>query len=190
MQIVLLSGKQGAGKTTIADGLKATFVRRNVAFHSLPFAGPIYEMHDFCRKTLKDCGVEVPHKIKDGNLLQLLGTEWGRKTVGENIWVEALIGRVARLRMENPIVPLIVVIPDCRFKNEFAAFPDALKIRLECPSMVRRERAEMWRKDETHQSEVDLDSYVDKFDLTFNTAFQPVEEIVPVVVRKIMEKMK
>ena len=60
---------------------------------------------------------------------------------------------------------------DCRFKNEFNAIPEALRIRLQCPRVVRRIRCTAWRDNEDHPSETDLDSYVDqnKFDLVFET---------------------
>lgn len=45
--------------------------------------------------------------------MQTLGTEWGRKLIGNNLWVQAAMARA----MQYPRV----VISDCRFPNEAQA---------------------------------------------------------------------
>lgn len=121
---------------------------------------------------MADMGMKSPHK-KDGPLLQFLGTEWGRKTYGDAVWVNALRGRVEieKLKRNNDAARLITIISDCRFENEFDAFPEALRIRLVCSEAERKLRAEMWRENTQHPSETGLDLYAahGKFDLMFNT---------------------
>lgn len=65
----------------------------------------------------------------------------------------------------------LVIIDDCRFTNEFDAFPQALRVRLNAAEDVRKGRAESWRENTVHPSEVGLDLYdiEGKFDLYLQT---------------------
>lgn len=180
-QLVLLSGKQGSGKDTTAREIARLMTRQSTKVAFLKFAKPLYDMHDMCRDYMAKLGIQ-PVGVKDGNLLQVLGTEWGRKTLGENVWVDALRGQMAQVKMHHLSLGfsrLIMVVTDCRFRNEFNGFPDALRVRLNCASSIRKERAEMWRDNELHASEMDLDDYVEegRFDMIFNTQTQPVNQV-------------
>lgn len=185
-KIILISGAQGSGKTTLADTL-AKRLRSSKGFYPYQelFAGPIYEMHDFCRNILRENGVTPPHEIKDGNLLQLLGTEWGRNTIGENIWAEVLKGKIERTqkRLNVKEGTLIFIVSDCRFRNEFDAFPEALRVRLSCNRDVRKKRVSMWRENERHLSEIDLDGYAlnGQFDLNFDSEFETPEHMAELI---------
>ncbi|MDH4164705.1 MAG: hypothetical protein OEW15_18755 [Nitrospirota bacterium] len=168
----------------------------------MKFASVIYDIHDAARGILEDLDIMHPPELsaKDGKLLQFLGTEWGRKTYGEDIWVLCTQAEVRKFftshdqdetyAPESSDDDVTVIISDCRFKNEFNAFPDALKIRLECPRELRRERCEQWRENDTHPSEVDLDTYAaeNQFDLLFDTHLSEPEEIVAKVVAHIKQE--
>lgn len=172
-QVVLLSGKQGSGKTTTMRHLVQIVKRQSTMVSCITFAKPLYDMHDYCREYLAHLGIQ-PAGVKDGNLLQLLGTEWIRKTLGADTLVKAAQGKIGQDRFHALSLGFsrhIVIVSDCRFQNEFNAFPDALRIRLEAHPEVRKERAEMWRENDQHQSEVDLDGYAleGKFDATYWT---------------------
>lgn len=170
-KIILISGKQGSGKTTLAKKLQIELQRhKGVAVYQFIFAGPLYEMHDFCLGTLKEAGF---HKdvSKDGKLLQLLGTEWARETISQTIWVDICKARIARQLRDTWADMNFFIISDCRFKNELDLFPDALSIRLEAPKDVRKIRCSQWRDKDDHASEIDLDDYaiLKKFDLVYDT---------------------
>lgn len=63
--------------------------------------------------------------------MQTLGTEWGRNTLGENIWVEIAKSAIqTSLDAGNP-----VVVDDLRFPNEFEAMKamGAKLVRVERP---------------------------------------------------------
>jgi AAA domain len=183
--IVLISGKQGAGKTTLGKALvRAINNGTGIYAHNMTFAEPLYRMHDFCWGLLKDHGIEMPFK-KDGYLLQLLGTEWGRERVDNNLWVKLMRAEIEKAKGRWPHQERIFVISDCRFKNEANEFPEALKVRLECDEYIRRERAEMWRETQDHPSETDLDDF--KFDLTLHTNALSVEECLGEVLTKVKE---
>lgn len=187
--ILLISGKQGSGKSTLQSSVIKNWNRyKSHRAWPINFADPLYKMHDFCVGYLKDHGIERP--VKDGPLLQVLGTEWGRNTVGPDIWVNFAKARIQKLLDPTKIsceFPLFV-IGDCRFENEFDGFPQALKIRLECDEVTRKARCSSWRENSSHASEVSLDFYAEKqkFDLNFNTGISSVEMISDLVTARLL----
>lgn len=146
--IIGVSGFAGSGKDTVADG-----ICKDPLFVKLALADGIKrinrEVFDWSRDQL--WGPSALRSVPDerypregGYLtpryaLQKLGTEWGRDCY-ENIWIEYALRLSRRLltihgyRYE-PTQGLIskglstplkgVVIPDCRFKNEFKLLREA-----------------------------------------------------------------
>lgn len=167
MIIFFISGKQGSGKTSLSRALDSALVSRQV--YRLRFAGPLYEMHDAVRGVLSRYGIPYDIEKKDGDLLQLLGTEWGRKKFGYDVWVNALLEAIRRVPKQD-----VVVIEDGRFENEFDSFSNircCVRIRLECSREIRKQRAEFWREREDHVSETGLDHYASmgRFDMVLDS---------------------
>lgn len=108
---VAFCGAMRTGKDTGSDYLTA-----NLRGVKLKFADPLYAM----MHAVQDVA-GMPHK-KDGKLLQILGTEWGRETIDQNIWVNLFEREVKRLDAEADEAgrprPNIFV-SDARFTNEF-----------------------------------------------------------------------
>ncbi len=172
MTIVLLSGKQGSGKSTTSaalDTMAAASGKFYFIFH-LKFAGPLYVLQDLVLNKMEQF-TGKPRVRKDGTLLQLLGTEWGRKNYGEDVWVNALKAQIEETVKGYRPDKTLVIVDDCRFKNEFDAFPGALRVRLNAKEEVRKARADAWREDTLHPSEMGLDIYdlEGKFDLYLQT---------------------
>lgn len=175
MNIIVISGKQGAGKSTFAEALMKALEARQPRVYK--FADILYELHNIIRDYMRALGVVRPDK--DGPLLQLLGTEWGRNTIDTDIWPNILITRVERDK------PQTVFIDDCRFENEFDAMRNrygnqSIMIRLECPEDIRKKRCPAWRPNTEHPSETGLDKYAaeGRFDIYFETDKQKVPECV------------
>jgi dephospho-CoA kinase len=174
-KVVVISGKQGSGKTTLAKLL----IEKWKYAETIKFADPIYQIHDFAIRIVKEAGIPFD-RVKDGDLLQYLGTEWGRK-IDRDIWVKIAKSRID-FKLENYFdkPEILFIVDDCRFENEFNIFKDrALMIRLECPEEVRRVRAEYWREATNHPSEIGLDVYSAdmKFDEYYATNVLTAEEI-------------
>jgi hypothetical protein len=146
------------------------------------FAEPLYEIHNACLPVLKKHGF-VPHDCdKDGAFLQIIGTEYGRKMKGDNVWVDIVRRAVAAAigTAEALGEKMFITIEDARFENEFDAFPDSLRIRLEASEGMRKERTHSWRNATNHASEIGLDKYdlARKFDLYFDSGALSVQRIV------------
>lgn len=175
--IIIISGKQGSGKTTLAKGV----LFNTSQCHLLKFADPLYEMHETIRIVAK--AYDIPFEKKEGKLLQFLGTEWGRSK-DENIWVNVMRKRIEKRLNDFPEATMI--IDDCRFENEFYAFPSAIKIRLEASEEKRKQRAEGWRENVNHPSEIGLDNIPkEQWDLIINTDLATKEQTLNEVLNYI-----
>lgn len=173
VSIVVISGKQGSGKSTLQDALMELAPQNGfVTVTLMNFADVIYNLHVNIIERINALGIE--HKTKkDGVLLQLLGTEWGRKVLGNDVWIRALRNRVeiAKNHSMRFNQKTLIVVADCRFENEFDGFKEALRVRLEADEATRKARTNSWRDNTQHPSEVDLDKYAQNgaFDLYFRT---------------------
>ena len=120
-----IAGKAGSGKDTLGAQVintlsPSTLIKPRCVKHS--FAAPLKEMLaaglGVSVETLEDREYkETPHKYLQRTpreLLQSLGTEWGRDMVDPNIWV-TLAGARMLESLENNIS---VVVTDVRFDNE------------------------------------------------------------------------
>lgn len=167
--ILILSGKQGSGKSSIQAEIQKRAREKFEYVFLVNFADPLYVLHDFILNKMESAyGVPKPASNKDGVLLQLLGTEWGRKVHGPNIWVDIMKTRIANPTNQRRLF----IIADCRFENEFHGFPEALRVRLYCDEAERKLRTHGWRETTNHASEIDLDKVHDAglFDLYINTS--------------------
>lgn len=153
--IGLYSPAPRSGKTTVANYLNGMGYRR------LPFAAPIKSMlrpfltqlgyGDRLDDYLEGEGKEelIPElRLTPRQLMQTLGTEWGRTCIHPQVWTMCW-ERMAASNLERGID---VVVDDVRFPNEAA--------------MVRRLGGEMWRVERSnterqtaHASEGGLDEY-------------------------------
>lgn len=191
---VLISGHQGSGKTSLAVEI-AKRINEGKAINAhvelMTFAKPLYDIHDMILKYMSDLGFAVPKK--DGALLQWLGTEWGRKNFGENVWVDLVKKKIAKWNVfarDNLFKKdQIYVISDARFPNEIVGFDNVLKIRLDCPAAVRKERilstpGQNWRENSAHPSETSLD-YFDGWDMVLYTDVLDLNQAAEQVVSRI-----
>lgn len=114
--IIALCGLAGSGKNAVAS-----ILRRNHSFGVIAFADPIYDavaaitgMH---RRELEDRAIKeqvIPWLGKSPReLLQTLGTEWGRNTVRDDIWIQRAMQAAKHYSR--------VAVCDCRFANEAQA---------------------------------------------------------------------
>ena len=114
-RIIGFCGPAGAGKDLAASMVPGG--------HRIAFADPLYQglavMLGIDEAVLRDrSGKERPlagFGASPRELLQTLGTEWGRACVGRDVWL-----RVAFWRWEQAAAAGagVIVVPDVRFENE------------------------------------------------------------------------
>jgi hypothetical protein len=132
-----------SGKSTLADAFLATDpnavrIKFADAMRSVivPFAAPFVDGgEDEIRAWLEDerkdtyliprLGVTLRH------MLQMLGTEWGRKLIHPNLWVMIVEQRIKQARVDGKRI----VVDDLRYENEYNALfaLDAFLVRVERP---------------------------------------------------------
>lgn len=120
--IIAFTGLAGAGKSTAALHL----VNRH-GFQRVRFAGPLKAMMAALGLTTAEIDgnrKELPCELLGGktprHAMQTIGTEWGRKLIGDDLWINAWRAAVDKLPADVP-----VVVDDCRFPNEAAAIQAA-----------------------------------------------------------------
>lgn len=125
--IIGLTGFAGAGKDTVADHLEAQHHFERAAFADT--------LKDMLAVLLSALGADYAHltepRLKAAvmpqvgrsarHLMQTLGTEWGRRLIGRDLWVHALAHQLGLgdLPRSSPVHDRIV-ITDVRFPEEAA----------------------------------------------------------------------
>ncbi len=119
--IVGLTGLAGSGKDTAAHHLAEALQARGKRCIRMAFADPI-------RQALMAIGVPSSYiydrDLKESDvpgfgasyrkLAQTLGTEWGRETIDQDLWVKVLETRLMGLQRK----PDVLIITDVRMQNE------------------------------------------------------------------------
>lgn len=154
--ICLYSSAPQSGKSTVAQ------VLTDKGYRSLKFAAALKDM---LRSLLRSVGYgelaieealegvakEVPVWSLGGKtpreLMQTLGTDWGRKLVSPDLWIDIMSMRVSSVLTQG----LRVVVDDMRFPNEYEA------MRALGATMVRVMRPNLPAPKTTHPSEGLLD---------------------------------
>jgi hypothetical protein len=189
--IILISGKQGSGKTTLSNGLMDLSRRHFVSSWPGGFAKAMRAIVQTMSLTAKSVGCPIPEKVETRELMNFIATTWGRG-INPDFWIPPVIKdykQIAELWKNRAF--FLYIIDDFRCLNEANAFndlDDVYRIRLQCPEEYRRKRAKYWG-DPTHVSEVDLDNY-GNFDLTMDTLEATPEENANRAYELIMERIK
>ncbi len=139
-KLIGLCGDIGAGKSS------AGRIFRLCGYKIHPLAEPLKQMLmalGLSEEDVNGYGKELPHPLLLGKTprkaLQLLGTEWGRNLIGDEVWLNVWNER----RSMSPLV----VVDDVRFQNEF----DYLKDR--GAHIIRIVRPGITKSKHTHASE-------------------------------------
>ena len=124
--IIGFSGSMGAGKSTAVKVLRQRFNPGQVKL--VKFADPLYDIQEYIYDRIKSVYEPGSGFLKDRKLLQWIGTEWGRSTISEDLWVDLWKAEASRLIAKNYAV---VACDDVRFDNE------ALTIKSEGGYIIR-----------------------------------------------------
>lgn len=114
-RVIGFSGGYGVGKSTAIDLLATTFgLDEPGKLCLVKFAAPLYAMQEDIYQRIIQVYKRPPDFKKDRKLLQWLGTDWGRDTISQTVWVDLWKADATfALKMDST-----VVCDDCRFDNE------------------------------------------------------------------------
>jgi hypothetical protein len=117
IKLIVLTGYKGSGKSTVADYLEDKY-----RYSRFRFADKIKQIirvlgveQDYIDGHKKEDSVDLLCGKTARYTMQTLGTEWGRKLIGDNIWVNQL-QREMGIGIQFGITRF--VIDDLRFENE------------------------------------------------------------------------
>lgn len=130
IQVIGLAGKAQAGKGYVALALQKELVRRNPkhSAHIVAFADPIKKMLAVLFQDIQNKEQELYPGVTYRKAMQTLGTEWGRKMVNKNIWIDASVKQLykhLREHVESGKIPeATIIVDDVRFDNEVKCIVD------------------------------------------------------------------
>lgn len=143
-KLIGIHGPLNGGKDTAANYLQAKFPDK---FSRWAMAGPLKQaclvMFDFSKEQMEDRVLKEQVDPRWGfsprKAMQLLGTEYGRQMLREDVWIKrAELAHYKHLSAQRG-----TIITDVRFENEatwLRSQPDSLLIYLEVPGLEKDER--------------------------------------------------
>ena len=146
---IAISGKQGSGKTTLANEFLNKYF-----FTKCSFANKVKEI----AVDLFNLSVDEAYgENKDRVMLQQIGKNM--RDIDNDVWINYLIRRIKNIEQDANRKHQHIIIDDVRYKNEFDALKKAgfIMIRIECPEEERKRRLGDCFNNPEHQSETDLD---------------------------------
>lgn len=116
--IIGFTANMGAGKTTAVEYLRALHSGEHKfkAVSNIKFAQALYDMQEFIYDRISSVYKKPDNFVKDRKLLQWLGTEWGRGSISQTLWIDLWKDRVKYCNLSQPRG--IIVCDDVRFDNE------------------------------------------------------------------------
>lgn len=134
--IIAFNGPMGSGKSTAVEAIKFLSDKQKAKVRVVKFAGALYDMQEMIYRRIESVYKRPDDFVKDRKLLQWLGTDWGRDTIRQDIWVA--LWRADALELERQ--GFIVVTDDCRFDNEAEAVREVggLVVRIDAPTIAGR----------------------------------------------------
>lgn len=115
--IIGFTGPMGSGKSTAIEFLKKRLLGSTV---NVKFAQPLYDIQEAVYSRITPVYYRPDNFVKDRKLLQWIGTDWGRESISESLWVDLWRAKVKEVL--NPEFdrygPLHVTCDDVRFDNE------------------------------------------------------------------------
>lgn len=179
--IIGVAGPARSGKNEIAK-----YLQKYHAFHEDSFAAPIREA---CIRILGLSGLDeldevkqTPHVLLGGKtpreFMQVMGTEFGRQMIWDDIWVQSCIQRCEKFQR--------VVISDVRFDNEAEA------IREKGGFIIRVDRPDVRIEQSSHASESGINktyiNYEIVNDSTFGDLYRQIEQTIRYIFNEVYKQ--
>lgn len=187
MQLYGFSGKISSGKNFISEQIFNKYINSIDPKNTLVLSFADHFKVDVCTKDkIYYDRVFVKKDNESRKLLQLRGTEQGRKLYGENIWVDTL---ATWMKLYHSRGVTRFIICDVRFKNEveFIKSLGGKVIRINAINRnldaIKREAGDdinLFNSIKNHVSETELDDYTG-FDLVVNNDYGQEQEVDTII---------
>lgn len=172
--IILILGKAGQGKDTVAKFIKEELPGKTVITHYADY------LKFLCTQFCDWDGI----KDEQGRrMLQTIGTDLVRQEYNEDFWVDRVIEQIEIFSHSFNYF----VVPDARFLNEIIKIEEHFKekriitIRIERPAY----KSKLTSEQEKHPSEIALDDYIADYTIV-NTTLDYVQVRVKDIVYDIL----
>lgn len=164
-KVILISGKAGSGKDTVASVIKENFIEDGIPSNRILITHYADLLKYIARSYFGWDGVK---DIRGRTILQHIGTDIVREQ-DENFWTDFIIKILTLFKEEWDYV----IIPDARFLNEITEiqkhFPtQTVRVSRTFNSLLSNEQ-------KNHSSETNLDDYV--FDAYIENNFSSIDEL-------------
>jgi hypothetical protein len=174
--IIGLTGGMGVGKSTAYQIIKDHF--RDVEL--IKFAGPLYDMQEMIYRRIAAVHKRPETFVKDRKLLQWLGTNWGRDTISETLWVDLWKAEAEQLQRYG----IHVVCDDVRFDNEADAIHAMGGIVIKITADTATSRITTANGIANHASEAGLSANKIDFSIANNGTLAQYEKDLLAVINK------
>lgn len=179
MKVICISGKAQNGKDTTAGLMKEILEAKNQRVLIAHFG----DLVKYICKTF--FGWDGKKDERGRTLLQYVGTDKIR-AVSPDYWVDFIVNILSIFKDEWDYV----LIPDCRFPNEYEIFPhygfDTALVRIERPEFV----SPLTSEQQKHPSETALDNYPYDFTIVNNGGLDDLKAGVNVALEIVDRKLE
>jgi len=175
MSVIILTGKIGSGKTSIANLFK-----QKDSFQCLSIAG---NLKNICSLVSKPYISEIEKSVfipefgmTYGTMLQQVGTYF--RSLYENIWIDLVLSEIQNSENEN------FVIDDARFPNEIQKLKSIKNKEIYVVHLENNNSGQNDTRDKNHISETalndfkDYDLVIDTSDFDFVKAYQEIKDMI------------
>ena len=177
--LIGIIGPKGSGKSTLAN-----IIQQKYNFELMSFASVVKDISSIIfgydrellegetkesriwRETIdKDWSKLLNKDITPRITLQIIGTEFGRKILGQNIWIEVLKNKISKNKNKN------IIISDIRYENEAQFIRDNKGI------LIRVSKSNLeFNLSETHSSEMELYNIKEDHSIENNGTIEQLEQ--------------
>lgn len=167
--LIGLCGKMGSGKDFITNNYIVPYLQRHGKSHlQLSFADQI-KVNVMTKMDVRFDDVYVTKNHESRKLLQLEGTEHGRRVLGEDIWINYHKSWVEVFGSRGIDV---VIVSDVRFQNEakYIKTNGGILIKIDAPTRTEKRLQQesnadlkIYNQIKSHASECDLDNFPKSF---------------------------
>lgn len=175
--IIGLTGGMGVGKSTALKILENEFNAK-----LLKFAQPLYDIQEYIYGRISTVYQRPETFQKDRFLLQWLGTEWGRETISNTLWLDLWKAQAYEMHHDKG---LFVVSDDTRYPNEAQAIKELGGIVIKIYSNKINERSVNRDGMLNHKSEIPLHKdYID-YNIENNGSVKELEDKILEIINGI-----